>query len=136
MRSSAPLWAGPRNWTARIFRMIPVVMIGLGAILKLISHPSVVQGFAHLGIPANLLVGIGLLELLCTALYVIPATSVLGAILLTGLLGGAIAVNVRIGSADFLLPLTLGVFMWGGLLLHDDELRSLIPMRNRSKLHP
>src|ERR1035438_415450 len=96
------------------------------------NHPSIVQGFAQLGIPASLILSIGMLELACTVLYAIPATSVLGAILLTGLLGGAIAVNVRVGNAAFVMPLILGVLVWGGLFSRDDRLRSLIPQIGRA----
>jgi len=91
---------------------------------------AVVQGFAHLGYPESLLVTLGILELGCTVVYLIPRTSVLGAILMTGYLGGATATHVRIGEALFFIPVVLGVLAWGGLFLRDDRLRALIPLRS------
>jgi len=118
-----------RIWVARIFSLIPVLLVAFGAILKLMGHPSVVQGFVQLGVPVNLIPGIGLLELACIVIYLVPATSVLGAILLTGLLGGAVAVNLRVGSTALMMPIVLGVLAWGGLYLRDDRLRLLMPLR-------
>jgi hypothetical protein len=82
-----------------------------------------------MGFPLSLSSGLGILELSCTLLYVIPRTSVLGAILLTGYLGGATATTVRIGD-PFYLPVLFGIMVWGGLFLRDPRLRSLIPLRS------
>jgi len=92
-----------------------------------------VEAFAQLGYPVSLAFSIGILELMCLVVYVIPRTSILGAILLTGYLGGAVASNVRIDTPLFthvLFPIYVGVFIWGGLFLRDDRLRALIPLRN------
>jgi len=89
----------------------------------------VVEGFTHLGLPESLAPGLGILELACTIVYVIPQTSVLGAILLTGYLGGATLTNLRVGDA-FFAPILLGVLVWGGLFLRDQRLRALIPLRH------
>ena len=97
--------------------------------MKLMKPAPVVQGFAHFGYPESLALSIGILELACTVVYVIPRTSVLGAILLTGYLGGATATHVRIGD-PFFVPVGLGVLVWGGLFLRDDRLRALIPLRS------
>ena len=97
--------------------------------MKLMKPAAVVQGFAHFGYPESLALCIGILELACAVLYVIPRTSVLGAILLTGYLGGETATHVRIGEALFIIPVILGVLVWGGLFLRDDRLRALIPLR-------
>lgn len=86
----------------------------------------VVEGFAHLGYPESLALGIGILELVCTVVYVIPRTSVLGAILLTGYLGGATATQVRVDD-PFFAPIVL---VWGGLFLRDNRLRDFLPLRS------
>jgi hypothetical protein len=96
-------------------------MLLFSAGLKLVKATSVLEGFARFGYPESVAVGIGVVELLCVALYVLPRTSVLGAILLTGYLGGAIATHVRIGE-PFIGPLLLGLLIWGGLYLRDARL--------------
>jgi hypothetical protein len=85
-----------------------------------------------MGYPVSLAVAIGIIELVCLAVYVIPASSILGAVLLTGYLGGAIATHVRIGSPLFthiLFPVYIAVLIWGGLLLRDTRVRALVPLR-------
>jgi hypothetical protein len=92
-----------------------------------------VEAFGKLGYPVGLAAGIGILLLVCVALYLVPRTSVLGAILLTGYLGGAVASHVRIGDPWFshaLFPVYVGLLVWGGLYLHDQRLRALIPLRS------
>jgi DoxX-like protein len=89
----------------------------------------VMQGFAQYGYPARSIPVVGILEVACAIVYLIPRTAVLGAILVTGLLGGAIASNVRINNPAFIAPLILGVLVWGGLYLRDQRLRALIPLR-------
>ena len=116
-------------WAGRILSALPVLMLLFSGVLKLIKPAPVVQEFARLGYPESVVLGIGILELACTVVYVIPRTSVLGAILVTGYLGGATATHVRIGEALFIIPVILGVLVWGGLFLRDDRLRALIPLR-------
>jgi hypothetical protein len=116
-------------WAGRILSALPVLMLLFSGVLKLIKPAPVVQEFARLGYPESVVLGIGILELACTVVYVIPRTSVLGAILVTGYLGGATATHVRIGEAQFIIPVILGVLVWGGLFLRDDRLRALIPLR-------
>ena len=89
-----------------------------------------VEGTARLGYPVGLVVPIGIVLLACIAGYLIPRTSVLGAILLTGDLGGATATQVRLENPWFLFPVGVGVLIWGGLFLRDDRLRALIPVRS------
>ena len=92
----------------------------------------VVEGTVQLGYPESVLLGLGIVLLACTVLYVIPRTAILGAILLTGYLGGAVATHVRVGNPLFthvLFPVYLGVLIWGGLYLRDERLRALIPLR-------
>jgi hypothetical protein len=93
----------------------------------------VVESFGRLGYPVSVSVGIGLLELVCLVLYVIPRTSVLGAILLTGYLGGAVATHVRVGSpmlTHVLFPIYVAALVWGGLFLREARLRALVPLRS------
>jgi hypothetical protein len=92
--------------------------------------PVVVESWKHLGWPEHVGIVIGILELTCTILYAIPATSILGAILLTGYLGGAIATHYRIGETPNIATITvMGVIIWLGLFLREPRLRTLIPLR-------
>ena len=124
--SKAALWGG------RVMSALPVLMLLFSASGKFLKPPEVVEGFARLGYPESLALGLGILELACTAVYLIPRTSVLGAILLTGYLGGATATHVRVGDpfSMFIIPVILGVLVWGGLYLRDPRLRALIPLRS------
>lgn len=88
-----------------------------------------VEGFATFGYPQKLLLPIAIAEILCTVLYLFPRTAVLGAILLTGYLGGATATHVRVGE-QFVAPVFLGVMLWGGLYFRDSRLRALLPLRS------
>lgn len=115
-------------WVSYIMSTLPVLMLLFSGIMKLIKPPSVMEGFAHLGYDESVALGLGVVELLATLLYIFPRTSVLGAILLTGYLGGATATHLRIGE-PFQMAILLGVFVWGGLYLRDERLRLLIPLR-------
>ena len=117
-------------WAGRIFSAIPALTLLFGGAVKLLKLPSVMQGFAQYGYPANSVPVVGILEVACAIVYLIPRTAVLGAILMTGLLGGAIASNVRINNPAFIVPLTLGVLVWGGIYFRDPRLRALIPLRH------
>ena len=104
-------------------------------IIKFIKPAPVVEAFVHLGLPLSLANGLGILLLLCTFLYVVPRTAALGAILLTGYLGGAVATHLRAGDPLFshvLFPTYLGVLLWLGLYLRDARLRVLIPLRSNT----
>jgi len=116
-------------WTGRIASALPVLLLLFSGAMKFLKPPALVEEMARLGYPESLTLGIGILELACTLLYVIPRTSILGAILLTAYLGGATATHVRIGD-PFLGPVVLGVLIWGGLFLRDPRLRALIPLRS------
>ena len=115
-------------WASYIMSALPVLMLLFSSMMKLVKPPSVVEGFAHLGYDDSVALALGLIELFSTLLYVIPRTSVLGAILLTGYLGGATATHLRIGE-PFYMAVLLGVLVWGGLYLRDERLRLLIPLR-------
>lgn len=124
--SRATLWAG------RIVSALVVLFLLFDGAIKLVPLAPVTESLAELGYPVSLARGLGILVLVCTVLYVIPRTSILGAILLTGLLGGAIATHLRVGSPIFthlLFGGYLGVMVWGGLFLRDDRVRALIPLR-------
>lgn len=116
-------------WTGRVMSALPVLLILFGSIVKLMKTPQVLEGFARAGIPLQLVVPVGLIELICVVIYVIPSTSVLGAILMTGLLGGATLANLRVGEPTYPLPVLVGMLAWGGLFLRDVRLRALIPLR-------
>lgn len=116
-------------WTGYILSTLPVLLLLLSAVMKLLKPASLLEGFAHLGLPESLAIGIGLLELACTILYIIPRTSILGAILLTGYLGGATVTTLRVGDS-YIAAVILGVVLWAGLYLREPRLRALIPLRN------
>lgn len=123
--SNAAIWAG------RIMSGLVIAFLLLDGVMKLIPLDIVVVTSEQLGIPASLARTLGVLTLVCTILYAIPRTSVLGAILLTGYLGGAIYTHLRVGSPIFthlLFGVYLGLMIWGGLYLRDERLRALIPI--------
>jgi hypothetical protein len=111
-----------------------ILFMAFDGIIKLVPFDVVVETTAQLGYPASqsFARGLGVLGLACTALYAFPRTSVLGAILLTGYLGGTVATHLRVGSpvlSHMLFGVYLGVLLWGGLYLRDDRLRTLMPYR-------
>lgn len=117
-------------WIGRVLSAIPVLLLTFSAVLKLAHHPEAVKNFheKYLFAP-SMLSPIGVIELLCVAVYLVPQTAVLGAILMTGYLGGAIATELRAGSANWIGPLAFGVFAWLGLWLRDARLREQLPIR-------
>ncbi|QIG51542.1 DoxX family protein [Nordella sp. HKS 07] len=111
-----------------------VLFMVFDSVIKLVPLDVVMETLQELGYPASsgLARGLGVLALICTALYAYPRTSLLGAVLMTGYLGGAIATHLRLGSPLFshlLFGVYLGLFMWGGLYLRDERLRALFPLR-------
>jgi hypothetical protein len=111
--------------TGIILSTLPVLMLLMSAVMKIAGTAEVVKGFADW--PPGSAVAIGILELVCTAIYLIPRTAVLGAVLLAAYFGGATAVTVRMGL-NFALPVVFGIMVWGGLYLRDPRLRALIPL--------
>src|SRR5262245_18539087 len=107
---------------------IQILMLLASGVMKLLKLDEVVKEFARFGYSESVAFGIGIVEIVCTIVYLIPRTSVLGAILLTGYLGGATATQVRIGD-PFFPPIIVGVLVWLGLFLRDARLRALIPLR-------
>lgn len=119
-------------WAGRVLSGICVLFLLFDSIIHLMRIPPVAKALGELGFPMSLAVTLGIVELVCIALYVIPGTSVLGAILLTGYLGGAIATQLRVGNPLFgetLFPVYVGALAWGGLYLRDAQLRAMIPLR-------
>ena len=122
-----------RMWAGRIISALPVLFLLFDAVIHIIRIGPVDKAFADLGYAASLAVPLGIIELICLILYVIPRTSVLGAVLLTGYLGGAVATNLRVGAPLFsnvLFPVYVGVLLWAGLYLRDNRLRAVFPVRN------
>ncbi len=115
--------------TGWILSILPVLVFFFSAIVgKFMMPPDAAKGFEHLGWPVSSALALGILEVACAIIYIIPQTSVLGAILLTGYMGGAIATHARIGEL-FIIQAALGVVLWLGLYLREPRLRALIPLR-------
>ena len=120
-------------WTGRVVSLWPVFVVLSSATWKLTRNPWYVAEFGRIGWPTSALTLLACLQLGCILLYVIPPTAILGAILLTGYLGGAIASYVRIGDpTPILVPLSTSIIAWLGIWLRDDRLRSLVPIRGRT----
>lgn len=122
-------------WAGRILSGLPALFLLADSAGKFIRPAPVVEGTIKLGYSESVILPLGVVLLVCTVLYLIPRTAVLGAILLTGYLGGAVDANVRAGNPLFshiLFPVCFGVFLWGGLYLRDARLRALIPLRNQA----
>lgn len=118
-------------WTGRVLTALGVLFLVFDAVVKVMQIQPVIDSFNQLGIPTGLAPAIGFLMLACLAVYLLPRTSVLGAVLLTGYLGGAIALQLRTGAPAFNLafPLIVAAFIWGGLYLRDPLLRTVLPVR-------
>ncbi len=124
---------GWKLWAGRILTAIPALMLLTSSVMKIMRGPMVVSSFTNqFGYPASAVVPIGLLELICVILYLIPRTTVLGAILVAGYFGGAIATHLRIGDPSLIGPLILGVMAWGGLYLREPRLHALLPLVKRA----
>ena len=120
--------SGKIVWVGRVLSVLVSLVFGVSASMKLKGGAEVMQGMAHLGLPESLIVPLAILEISCVVIYLIPATSVLGAILLTGFIGGAICTHLRVGD-PFFIQITLGIFVWLGLYLRENRLKELIPLR-------
>ncbi len=119
-------------WTGWIVGGLPALFLLVDAVMKLAKPAEVVKGTVELGYSEGVLVPLGAVLLASTFLYLIPRTAVLGAILLTGYLGGAVDAHVRAGHELFwvLFPTFFGAALWGGLVLRDARLRALLPLRS------
>lgn len=118
-------------WAGHIISALVILFLIFDGGIKVTQHPEAISATVQLSYPAELVPGIGLVELVCLAVYLIPQISILGAILLTGYLGGAVATQVRAetGLFSLIFPIIVGTMIWGGLWLRDHRLRTLIPLR-------
>ena len=130
MESTTPVVSKSALWTGRVLTILPCLMLLFSGVMKFNRTPSLEEGFAHLQLDIDLAVGLGILEIACTVIYLIPRTAILGAILLTGYLGGAMLTHLRVGD-PWIMPFLLGVALWGGLWLRDPRLRALTPLVRR-----
>ena len=117
-------------WTGLVISVLAELFMLFDGVLHLLQPAVVTQSFNQLGFPARFARGIGILELVFLVLYAIPLTSVLGAVLLTGYLGGAIATQLRVGADPFtlLFPVIIAALLWAGLYLRDARLRTMFPL--------
>jgi hypothetical protein len=115
-------------WTGRVISALVILFLVADSIGKVMKFAPYLEGTVKAGYPASLVVPLGIVLLICTVVYAIPITSVLGAILLTGYLGGATATHVRVGQ-PFWFPVMMGVLLWAALFLREERLRVLIPLR-------
>ena len=122
--------AGTRVWIGRVISWLAAAPFVLSAWFKFAGGPGLEEGFGHLGLPMSMRLPLGILEIACVAVSLVPATSVLGAILLTGFIGGAICIHWRVGDF-FGIHVVIGLCVWGGLWLREPRLRDLIPLRRR-----
>jgi hypothetical protein len=119
-------------WTGRVLSTIAILFMLFDTVIHAMRGPQVVQGFAQLGFPLSIAIPLSTVEFIGIVLYVFPRTSVLGAILLTGYLGGAVAAQVRIGApllGFVLAPVYVALFLWVGLYLRDERVRAVFPVR-------
>ena len=119
------------NWTGRVLSGVTgVFMLTSGINLAFVRSADVLKGFAQFGYPDYTILLIGIAALVGSVLYLVPRTAVLGAIVLTGYLGGAVATHVRVSDPTFVAPLIVGILIWVGLFLRDERLRALLPLRS------
>ena len=116
-------------WTGRILSAVAVLFLLFDITLHLLRPPFVLEGTKQIGYPVNTILTLGIIELVCLILYLVPRTAVLGAILWTGYLGGVVATHVRIGDPLFshpLFPVYVAALLWGGLCMRDARLRAIL----------
>jgi DoxX-like family len=114
-------------WLGRVLMIIPAFVFAMSAYMKLSGSPQALQGMAAFGFPDGIMMPLGVVELSCLIIYLIPKTSVLGAVLLTGYLGGAICTHLRAGQS-FTTPLVIALIVWGSLYLREKRLHTLLPL--------
>jgi hypothetical protein len=115
-------------WTGWIIAVLAALLFTFSAVMKVKGGPDVEQGFAHLGLPLTMMLPLAVLELTCLVVYLVPPTAVLGAVLLTGYLGGAICTHWRVGD-PFVVHIVLGLALWLSVYLREPRLRALLPVR-------
>jgi len=127
------------RWTGYGMQGFVTLFLAFDCLIKIFPSEEALQGTGDLGYPSSALLPIGLIALGCLILYLLPRTAVLGAVLWTGYLGGAIATHVRVGNplaTHTLFPIYVAILIWGGLWLRDERLRALIPLRSRWTIDP
>lgn len=132
--ASAPASARGRIWTGRVLSGLAALFLAWDGVMKLVQPPVVVQATHQLGFSLHAMVIVGVLLLVFVALYLVPPTAILGAVLLTGFLGGAVATNVRLGNPLFthiLFPIYVAALIWGGLYLRDPRVRQALRAARR-----
>lgn len=119
-------------WAGRVFFAVSVLFLLFDSITHVLKVAPVMDAFSRLGYPVGLALTLGIIEIVCLTAYIVPRTAVLGAILLTGYLGGAVSTNLRVNAGMFpvVFPILLGLLLWGALFLRDSTLRTLIPLRS------
>ncbi len=123
--------ANRTKWASRILTTLVILAFVPSGIMKVIHHPTVVEGFSRMGLPGGAILPLGIVELFCLALYLVPRTTVLGTLLLTGYLGGATLANI-INRSDFIHALVVGLLVWAGAWLRVAEFRTLVPIRKKA----
>jgi hypothetical protein len=131
VRSTESLISNKRLWAGRMMSGLPTLFLLVDGSMKLYKPRAVVEATVQMGYPESAIAGLGVALLLSTLLYLLPRTAILGAILLTGYLGGAVASQVRVSAMSFniIFPVLIGALLWGGLWLRDRRLQALIPLR-------
>jgi len=130
--SPPPSVSKPMRWTGRVIGVLPALFLLVDAVMKLVKPAFVVEATVALGFSETIIVPLGVVLLACTILYLVPPTAIVGAILLTGYLGGAVATHVLVqhGWFEMLFPVLFGIMLWGGLWLRDRKLQTMIPRRS------
>jgi hypothetical protein len=119
---------GKAYWIGWVISLLPIPLFIFSAALKVKGGPEVLQGVAHLGIPTSLIIPLAILEISCVVIYLIPRTAVLGAVLMTGYIGGAILAHLRIGEPVY-LHIVIGIALWLGIYLREPRLQEVLPLR-------
>jgi hypothetical protein len=120
--------SGKVVWTGRVISILSSLLFIFSAVMKFMDGPEVTKSFAHLGLPLSMMVPLGILELTVVVIYLIPQTAVLGAILLTGYVGGTILTCWRVGD-PFYVNIVLGILIWLGIYLRENRLHPILPLR-------
>ena len=115
-----------------VLSVVPCLLLAMSSFMKFQGSPEVIKGFGHLGIPPSMMAPLAILEIVCTIVYLIPATSVAGAILLTGYMGGAICTHWRVGD-PFWVQIVVPIVLWLALWLRDDRLKALLPIVQKGR---
>lgn len=132
MQATASHRPGKMIWSGRVLTVLTALFMLLDGAMKIVKPPQVLEANVRLAYPVSTLSGIGIALIACTLIYLIPRTAILGAVLLTGYLGGAVASNVRAGSGWFetIFPVLFAVLVWGGLGLRDRRLQTLLTAKD------